>query len=208
MFTTRQQDDWIDLLPLAEFAYNNATHSATSLSPFYATYGYHPSMSFMTPTSSTVPAAEDRVLYLQQIHDELKKLIQIENTIKQKENTIKILNYVHQVFNTGDKVFLRSENIATIVPSRKLAAKFLGPYLITEKISNLLYRLRLPRTLKIHDVFHVSSLEKQRPDTILGRQIKTPPPILTPEGDIEWQVEKVLDSRIFGRWKKLQYLVW
>jgi len=26
MFTTRQQDDWTDLLPIAEFAYNNVTH--------------------------------------------------------------------------------------------------------------------------------------------------------------------------------------
>ena len=58
MFTTRRQDDWADLLPLAEFAYNNSTHSSTGFSPFYATYGYHHVLSFTTPTSTTVPAAE------------------------------------------------------------------------------------------------------------------------------------------------------
>lgn len=77
MFTTRQQDDWADLLPIAEFSYNNATHSVTGVSPFYATYGYHPSMSFTAPSTSVVPAAEDRIRHLQHIHDEVKVMIQI-----------------------------------------------------------------------------------------------------------------------------------
>lgn len=36
------QDDWAALLPMAEFAYNNARHSSTGLTPFYANYGRHP----------------------------------------------------------------------------------------------------------------------------------------------------------------------
>lgn len=51
MFTTKRQDDWADLLPVAEFVYNNALHSATSFSPFYTTYGYHPTLSFEKPTT-------------------------------------------------------------------------------------------------------------------------------------------------------------
>ena len=45
MFTTKCQDDWCELLPLAEFSYNNACHSSIGFSPFYATYWYHPSLS-------------------------------------------------------------------------------------------------------------------------------------------------------------------
>ena len=54
-------------------------------------------------------------------------------------------------------------------------------------------------------MYHFS--KKYNKDTIHGRCKTRPPPIITPEGDIEWEVHQVLDSRLFGRWKKLQYLV-
>lgn len=114
MCTTKRQDNWADLLPLAEFAYNNACHSATGFSPFYATYGYHPALSFSIPTTSTVPAAEDRVRHLQQVHEELKTMIMIAGEQAKR-------NYDRGVqlqpnFQPGDKVLLRHENIATTEP--------------------------------------------------------------------------------------------
>ena len=30
---------------------------------------------------------------------------------------------------------------------------------------------------------------------------------MIPDGDIEWEVDEVLDSLVFGRWKRLQYLI-
>ena len=82
----------------------------------------------------------------------------------------------------------------------------MGPFPIIEKLSNLLYRMQLPKTLRIHNVFHVSLLEKYNEDTIHyipGRCKTRPPPIITPEDGIEWEVHQVLDSRLFGRWKNL-----
>ena len=78
---------------------------------------------------------------------------------------------------------------------------------MTSKISDVVYHLKLPPTLQIHDVFHISLLEKYWQDTITGRQQIPPPPIINPNGDIKWKVHEVLDSRIFGRGKRLQYLV-
>jgi hypothetical protein len=37
-----QQDNWTDLLPLAEFAYNNTLHSSSKQIPFFSNYGCHP----------------------------------------------------------------------------------------------------------------------------------------------------------------------
>jgi len=39
-----QQDNWSELLPLAEFAYNNAPSKTTGVSPFFANKGYHPNL--------------------------------------------------------------------------------------------------------------------------------------------------------------------
>ena len=40
-FINYDQDDWNQLLPLAEYAYNNLVTAPTKMSPFYANYGYH-----------------------------------------------------------------------------------------------------------------------------------------------------------------------
>ena len=40
-FCHYDQSDCADILPFAEYAYNNSAHSATSFSPFYANYGFH-----------------------------------------------------------------------------------------------------------------------------------------------------------------------
>jgi len=39
-----QQDNWSELLSLAEFAYNNAPSATTGVSPFFANKGYHPNI--------------------------------------------------------------------------------------------------------------------------------------------------------------------
>ena len=36
------QDNWAELLPLAQFAYNSAKQESTNESPFYANYGFEP----------------------------------------------------------------------------------------------------------------------------------------------------------------------
>ena len=47
IYTHYQQTDWASLLPLAEFSYNNSKHFVTSLTPFFANYGFHPRMSLL-----------------------------------------------------------------------------------------------------------------------------------------------------------------
>ena len=45
VYCNYQQDNWSDLLPIAEFAYNNALNATTGISPFFTNKGYHPSIS-------------------------------------------------------------------------------------------------------------------------------------------------------------------
>jgi transposase InsO family protein len=46
IFTSHQQDDWVQWLPLAEFAANNGTSETTNCSTFFAVTGMDPWMTF------------------------------------------------------------------------------------------------------------------------------------------------------------------
>ena len=47
----------------------------------------------------------------------------------------------------------------------KLSSRFIGPFEILERISNVAYRLALPPSMSgVHKVFHVSMLRKYIPD--------------------------------------------
>ena len=67
-----QQDNWSDLLPLAEFAYNNAPLEMTGVSPFYANKGYHPALEVYPECDLTSARAHDYAITLQVLHEELK----------------------------------------------------------------------------------------------------------------------------------------
>ena len=44
VYCNYQQDNWSELLPLAEFTYNNAPNATTGVTPFFANKGYHPNI--------------------------------------------------------------------------------------------------------------------------------------------------------------------
>jgi len=46
LFVRERQDDWTDLLPIAEFQYNNHVHSSTQQTPFFLNSSHHPQMEF------------------------------------------------------------------------------------------------------------------------------------------------------------------
>ena len=60
--------------------------------------------------------------------------------------------------------------------------------------------------MPIHPVFHVSLLTPHAHSELPDRH-PPEPASLEVEGEEEYEVEEVLDSRRYGRWKKLQYLV-
>jgi len=46
LFVGERQDDWANLLPMAEFQYNNHIHLLTQQTPFFLDSGRHPQMGF------------------------------------------------------------------------------------------------------------------------------------------------------------------
>jgi len=94
--------------------------------------------------------------------------------------------------------------LETTRPSKKLTEKQIGPYPITQIISPNAVKLKLPRSIRIDAPINVSRLRPYKPPTLPGQQI-TPQPPIEIEGESEYEVDEILDSRL--RRNKLQFLV-
>ena len=77
---------------------------------------------------------------------------------------------------------------------------------MAQVLSPVTYRLTLPEQWKIHPVFHVDLLTPYKETVFHGTNYTQPPPDLIDDEE-EYEVEQVLDSRVRGRNRKVQYLV-
>jgi hypothetical protein len=213
-YTTYLQDDWSDWCPMAEFAGNNTASETTGVSPFLANYGQHPRMGFEPPTDKTRPApqqlqAEEATRFAARMKD-LQTLLREEMLWAQalQQEYANRKRTPAPAYRVGDQVWLDASKITTLRPTKKLDWKNLGPYKITKVISSHAYRLELPNSIKIHDVLPVSRLRPVAdPSVALPGQNPVPPPPIEVDGDIEYTVETVLDSRMNHRKKRFEYLV-
>jgi len=206
IYTSHQQDDWVQWLPLAEFAANNTTSETTKCSASFAVSGTDPRMSFEEvtdePRDSRMVDADSVQAAMQQVHEHLRVEMRQSQEIMGDGANRKRLPAPQ--IDKGIRVWLDARHIRTTRPSRKLDWKWLGPYEVKRKVSPYAYELELPRDLRIHPVHHVSLLDPVAEDPLPGQNI-TPPPPVEVDGDQEYQVERVEDSRVYRN--QLQYLV-
>jgi hypothetical protein len=202
-YVSYQQDDWSRWLPLAEFAMNNQQSETTQVTPFYANYGVHPRrIPENTPPGQNQDIDDE---YIRRIHD-IQSHVQAEMLFAQAKQQ----EYANQsrtpspAYAIGDNVWLNARHITTRRPSVKLDHKRLGPFPVIELIGKHACRLQLPLTMKVHNVFHVRLLEPASSDPIPGQQMLPAPPVEV-DGEEEWEVSEVLDSRMFRR--RLHYLI-
>jgi len=99
-----EQNDWAEMLPMTEYAYNNSKHSSTKISPFCALYGYEPKTNWPTKVDFNNPASEIFGHYVTGVHKTLS-----ENLDKARELMGKYYNKKRgtiEDFNKGELVML------------------------------------------------------------------------------------------------------
>jgi len=212
-FGDHQQSDWSTLLPLAEFAYNNSFHSAIGMSPFFATYGYHPTATLNSTTAtfqlnsttpSTIPNASKYASDLSAIHKTASDLIAIAHNRYTKYANAHRRPHDPSAFAPGTLVMVNRRNIKTTRPTVKFDDKLIGPFKIIHAVGSHAYRLDLG-TRAIHPTFHVDLLHLYKsPSAIPARPTYTKPPAEIVDTNA-FLVQRILSSRIHR--KRLQYLV-
>jgi hypothetical protein len=201
-FCNYEQDNWVELLPLAELACNNAIHASTRMTPFWAKYHYHPVMQFKAPKQPTSLKSEIQAdtfaAGLEEIHQTLRRNLQ-----EAQARQTKYAGGKEVVFEVEDKVGLSTRHFRTTRPSKKLDYKRTGPYTVSKVINKNAYKLDLPYTIRKHNVFHVSLLDRYTPPTA-GQPPAEPRPTIVDDSD-KWEVDRILDSK--RRYQKLHYVV-
>src|SRR5258707_14770762 len=96
----------------------------------------------------------------------------------------------------GNQAYVKAKFFRTRRPSKKLSEKNLGPYDMIGKPGTHSVTLRLPCQFhSVHLVFHVSQLEPTQPNPFPLRQ-QLPPPLLQIDGESEYEVSEILDSKV------------
>ena len=103
----------------------------------------------------------------------------------------------------GDLVMLNAKNIRTKRRPKKLTPHLYGPFKVLEKRGNRAYKLDIPPRWKIHRVFHVSLLEPYKVSDHPNREQPHREPEDV-EGDMEWEVEKIVKSEIITYTRKVR----
>src|SRR3979490_59951 len=167
VYCNYQQDNWSELLPLAEFTYNNAPNATTGISPFFANKGHHPNITVHPEQDLTSSRAHEFAMDLGQLHDTLKE--QISHAQSRYQTSADARRLPAPEFMVGSSAFVKAQLFHTTRPSKKLAEKFLGPFKIIAKAGSHSYTLWLPDNMRaVHPVFHISMLEPVTPHIILN----------------------------------------
>jgi hypothetical protein len=193
LFVKEWQNDWSSYLPIAEFAHNFWKHKHTKHSPHELITRINPDASFNVP-KDPIPAMQNCLQELIKARQDAQIALQCH---------IKPLN-VPCSFVSEDQVWLDVHNLKIKTPSRKLSPWRYGPYPILEQLSPVTYRIKLPPSLPIKNVFHVNLLTLFHEIEEHGQNYLQPLPKVI-DGEEEFEIEEIINKHTYC--KKKQYLV-
>ena len=202
VFGNFQQDNWVDLIPFMEFAHNARQHSATGKSPFEVWYGFQPT--FLPPVNfaTTIPTVEERLRTLEQIRTEVTAALKVAAEVMKHSRP----PHATYVFKPGDLVWLEGTNVHTTHPKAKLAPRRHGPFKVLSTWG-VNCKLQLPKTWRIHPVFHNSLISPYHETSAHGPNFTRPPPEIVEGEEDHYEVETILQSRLTPNKKGVQYLI-
>jgi len=181
-------------LGIAEFAYNNKTHSSTRALSFKANYGQDPRIGFKGRKKGKYEGAEKFVEKMKEIQEEVKAaLSKAQKEMKKYANRKRAEVNDYKV---GDLVMLSTKDLKYQIVGRrteKLTERFVSSYKIKKIVLSNTVELELLSTVKIHPVVNVSRIQHYVGQ--VEEQRKEQPASVIIERKEEWEVERILNKQ-------------
>ncbi|KAI0992306.1 hypothetical protein K3495_g15880, partial [Podosphaera aphanis] len=204
VFTSYAQDDWMNLLPMAQLALNGRPNSAIGgISPFFLRHGYEldPLMEPTPPLDQNLrhPGQLSATAYVQRLKDAQDFAQAAMASAQQRaEQNANRLRRQPEKFQVGDKVWLDLRHISTPQLSKKLAWLH-AKYEVTAVPDALTVELNVPGN--IHKRFHVELVKRAGCDKFPSQVSDDTqnPPIVDHLEEPEYEVESILRARTVRR---------
>ncbi len=149
-YINKNQNNWVQLLLMTQFVYNNTQHEITEETSFQANYEYNSKIWWELQVHKS--QSQKVILNIAEIKKLHKDLI---NKIQQQTKQITEI----KSFVIEKRVYLRTNNIHVKWRSKKLNNKSIKSFKIKRNIKRLSYKLDLLKKMQIHSVFHVFMLQ-------------------------------------------------
>ncbi len=207
-FCSYMQNDWFKWLLMIEFVNNNVLSSVIFLIFFFMNKNFHSRMSF-DPDIIEYESIRERLQIdrAKNISEQMNKTLIFarEALIKTRKQMMNQANKHRKKINykIESKMFLNERNIVTARSFKKLNDKMLDLFQITESVDSF-YKLKLSKTMHIHDVFH-SELLRSAVDDSLSDQKNESSKLIVINDEDEWKIDDILNSWRYRR--RLQYRV-
>lgn len=143
-YVSRDQRDWDLWLPFALFAYNTAVHEGTRESPFFLLHGREavvPEVAFETTKVNygTLENYRQELVQRMSIAHKIAAAALTDASNRRKARHDRRAG--NSSYKPGDRVYLRIE-AGTPGLSNKLAPKWSGPFRVTERLSEVTFKIR------------------------------------------------------------------
>ena len=191
-YVNYQQDDWMEWLAMAEFAYNDKKHATTGKTLFELNFGRHPwKEDLMVQTE--LPRVEE---FTKKIQESWKHTTQtMEESQRNMKRQFDERRRNPQGLKVGEHVWLENKNIQSNQSSKKLDNKRYGPFRITKDIGLEAFQLELLEGWMIHNVFNKDLLTQCVEPKFKGQHKEPAPPPTIINEEEEYKVEEVWKHR-------------